>query len=223
MKLTPKPWSWSAPQPGSRWLQDGPPDVPVVWLAGLAPDAAVQSHLAALLSPEEQARLQRLQLADDRQRFLAARGLLRILVGAHLNVPPERVEFDYGPFGKPCVASPNAASGLHFNVSHSGDLVVLAFHRLQEVGVDIERVQPQGDWETIAAQIFPTAEYRDWSRLNPEARLTAFFRAWTRLEADLKALGRGIAAAGETSPDPSLARFDLILPEGYQGAVCLCP
>ncbi len=221
MKLAPKHWSWSGPRPGNRWLQDCPPDVPVVWLAGLAQDPAAQSHLAALLSPEEHARWQRLQLADDRQRFLAARGLLRILVGAHLNVPPERVEFNYGPFGKPCVASHAAASGLHFNESHSGDLVVLAFHQLYEVGVDIEKVQPQADCEAIAAQVFPATEYQDWSRLQPEARLTAFFRAWTRLEARLKTSGRGIAAAGESSPDPRLVCFDLLLPAGYQGAVCL--
>jgi phosphopantetheinyl transferase len=87
--------------------------------------------------------------------------------------------------------------------------------------VDVEKVQPHGDWDAIAARMFPAAEYRDWSRLNPAARRTAFFRAWTRLEAGLKALGRGIAAAGESIPAPRLLRFDLILPEGYQGAVCL--
>jgi 4'-phosphopantetheinyl transferase len=190
----------------------------VVWQARLTDDPATQAYLVALLSAEERARLARFHLREDQQRYLVGRGLLRLLVGAHLNTPAERVEFDYGPFGKPFVVPGVGAPSLHFNVAHSGQLVLLAFSPVHEVGVDVEEVRRDQDWETIARQVFSCDEHRDWILLNPEERLTAFFRAWTRHEAGLKAMGLGFAGERNAALDTRLVWFDLELPEGYQGA-----
>jgi 4'-phosphopantetheinyl transferase len=190
----------------------------MVWQARLTDDPATQAYLVSLLSAEERARLARFHLREDQQRFLVGRGLLRLLVGAHLNMPAERVEFDYGPFGKPFVVPGVGVPSLHFNVSHSGKLVLLAFSPVHEVGVDVEEVRRDQDWETIARQVFSCDEYREWILLNPEERLTAFFRAWTRHEAGLKAMGLGFAGERNAALDTYLVWFDLALPEGYQGA-----
>lgn len=220
MKLTPKPWSWDTTPPGHDWLAACPKGVPTVWLARLPDDPAIQSRLASLLSGEERTRLERLRQREDQQRFLVGRGLLRTLVGAHLCMPPEHVKLNHGPFGKPFVISPDKAPPLHFNVSHSGQLVLLAFHPAHEVGVDVEQVRSSHDHEAIARRTFPACEYHDWTALPPEKRLTGFFRAWTRHEAGLKALGRGIAGESNTAPDVRLIFFDLALPQDYQGAAC---
>jgi 4'-phosphopantetheinyl transferase len=190
----------------------------MVWQARLTDDPATQAYLVSLLSAEERARLARFHLREDQQRFLVGRGLLRLLVGAHLNTPAERVEFDYGPFGKPFVVPGVGVPLLHFNVSHSGKLVLLAFSPVHEVGVDVEEVRRDQDWETIARQVFSCDEHREWILLNPEERLTAFFRAWTRHEAGLKAMGLGFAGERNAALDTRLVWFDLALPEGYQGA-----
>lgn len=222
MKLTPQLWSWDGTQPAAAWLAQGPADVPVVWQASLADDSATQVHLISLLSADERVRLARLQIQDDQQRFLTGRGLLRLLVGAHLNLPAARVEFACGPFGKPFVVPRAGTPALHFNVAHSGQLVLLAFSPTQEVGVDVEAVRPFLDLETIARQVFSADEYRDWLSLNLEDRRAAFYRAWTRHEAGLKALGSGITGERTAEPDARLKCFDLELPDGYQGAVgCL--
>src|SRR5208282_6698557 len=95
-KLTPRVWSWDDAHPGSRWLEGCPADAPLVWQSWLTDDPATQASLASLLSATEHARLDRLRIPEDQQRFLVARGLLRILLGAHLNVPAERIELTEG-------------------------------------------------------------------------------------------------------------------------------
>jgi 4'-phosphopantetheinyl transferase len=222
MKLTPQPWIWDGPNPRAAWLPDYPADVPVVWQAQLAENPDTQAHLVSLLSAAECTRLARFQLREDQQRFVTGRGLLRRLVGAHLNLPAERVEFDYGPFGKPFTVPRDGVPALHFNVAHSGKLVLLAFSPVREVGVDVEEVRQEPDLETIARQIFSADEYRQWFRLNPEERLAKFYQAWTRHEAGLKAMGLGFVGERNPALDMQMMWFDLELPEGYQGAVgCL--
>jgi len=218
MKLTPQPWTWDGTNPDAAWLVKCPADVPVVWQARLTDDPAIQSHLLSLLSVEERVRLARFHLWEDQQRFLVGRGLLRLLVGTHLDTPAERVEFAYGPFGKPFVIPRVGALSLHFNVSHSGQLVLLAFSPVHEIGVDVEEVRRDQDCETIARQVFTPDEHRAWILLNPQEQLTAFYRAWTRHEAGLKAMGLGSGGERNAALDARLVWFDLELPEGYQGA-----
>jgi 4'-phosphopantetheinyl transferase len=184
-----------------------------------------------------------LRQPEDQQRFLVGRAVLRLLAGACLHTPPESVPFHFGPFGKPFVVRQPGDASLQFNVSHSGKLVLLAFHPCHEVGVDVEEVRgepaaaagPGGasplppigsaraplDWESIARDTFPSGEYQRLMLLNTEARLPAFYRAWTRHEARLKALGLGIAAKSQPSPDSRLQMLDLDLPPEYRGAVCV--
>jgi 4'-phosphopantetheinyl transferase len=191
----------------------------MVWQAWLTDDPATQAYLASLLSAEEHARLARFQQLGDRQRFLLARGLLRLLVGAFLNTPAKGVGFGCGPFGKPFVVPVAGAPSLHFNVSHSGRLVLLAFSPVHEVGVDVEEVRCDQDWEAVARRVLSCEEYREWVRLNPEERLDAFFRSWTRREAGLKAVGLGFSSEASAASDSGIALLDLELREGYQGAV----
>jgi 4'-phosphopantetheinyl transferase len=222
MNLTPQPWIWPHTRLVEGWLNECPPDLPVVWQAALTDDAARLSDIASLLSADEHARLERLQLHADRQRFLIGRGLLRLFAGAQMGLPPERVEFQYGPFGKPSVIPRGGQLPFHFNVSHSGNLVLLAFHPAREVGVDVEEVREGRDWEAVAQRVFPAEEYRNWTLLKPNERTHGFFRAWTRHEAALKTLGLGFFDESGAEHEARLACFDLELPEGYQGAVgCL--
>ena len=222
MKLTPQNWTWNGTPPEAAWLMNCPANIPVVWQAWLPDDSATYLHLTSILSAEERARLTRFHLREDQQRFLVGRGLLRLLVGAHLNTATERVTFTYGSFGKPFMVLSENTPALHFNISHSGKLVLLAFSLVHEVGVDLEEMRHDHDLEAIARQIFSSDEQRGWLRLNPAERLTTFYQAWTRHEAGLKAMGLGFV--GERSPalDARLVWFDLALPAGFQGAVgCL--
>jgi len=120
-----------------------------------------------------------------------ARGLLRAILGAHLGLEPGAIRFVYGPQGKPAIAD----SPLRFNLSHSEDLAVCALGRDLELGVDVERLRPVPEAESIARRYFCPAECADLLAVSPSARTQAFFHCWTRKEAYVKALGGGLSVA----------------------------
>lgn len=224
MKLAPKPWPWSPGLPPKSWLHDlGHADLPIVWQATLTEDPGIQSQLLSYLSPEEHIRLQRLKRPADQQRFLTGRGIVRILAGSHSGIPPNQVELVYGPQGKPFVKPPPDQASLRFNVSHSGTLVLLAFHPIHEVGVDVEEVRPSREMDEIANRTFPASDYSAWLSFPPDQRAAAFFQMWARHEARVKALGHGIAGPPSPALSARLQCHDLDLPEGYRGAVAVLP
>ncbi len=152
-----------------------------------------ESHLAAIeqwLSPEECERADRFRLPELRRRFVASRGVLRSVLAGCVGCHPAELRFHAGPNGKPALAT---SPGLHFNLTHSHELVMLAVSRQCELGVDVERVRVMKDARAIARRFFTPREAA-WIEANsPADRDEGFFRLWTRKEAVLKACGLGIA------------------------------
>src|SRR5262245_25568192 len=113
-----------------------------VWCAALDRPPAVVADLVELLSPDERERAARFHCLKARSEFTVARGVLRRLLGAYLDVDPRDVRFAIGPAGKPELRSPNAP--LHFNITHSRGLGLFAITERSPVGVDVEclRVMP---------------------------------------------------------------------------------
>jgi 4'-phosphopantetheinyl transferase len=111
-----------------------------------------------------------------------------------------------------------------FNISHSGDLILLAFHASAPVGVDVERLQPDLDWRPIARRCLAPAQVESLLALPPAEAASAFVECWCALEAGLKARGVGLAQASEPHAlaiELQLRRWRLDLPAGYSGAVAL--
>ena len=105
-----------------------------------------------ILSADEMARADGLCFKQDRRNFILIRSVLRTLLGRYLGLAPGRLRFRYGLHGKPALDL--SSEGLHFNVSHSGNLALLAFARGREVGVDVERMRHDLDIEGISARCF---------------------------------------------------------------------
>lgn len=219
MPLIPHLWNWARRETDSGWLAEFPPAVPCVWQASLVADPQLESHLLSILTAAERARRERLQQPEDRQRFLTGRGLLRLLLGAHWKIPAARVELGSGAAGKPFLLPAAAAPALHFNVAHSGKIVLLAFHRTHEVGVDVEEIRPANDLAALARRVFAPDEFRGWLQLDPAEQPAAFYQEWTRHEARLKARGVGLAGESGTAAETRLTCSDLAMPAGYHGAV----
>ena len=173
-----------------------PPGEVHVWAARLDPPPERVAALRATLAADERARADRFRFEVHRRRFAVGRGLLRELLGAYLGAPPERLAFVYGERGKPDLAPATARPGapLHFNLSHSHELAVLAVTREREIGADVEQLKPMDDLERIAERFFSAPENAALRGLPPAERQRAFFRCWTRKEAYLKAVGVGLAA-----------------------------
>ena len=137
-----------------------PGDEVHVWRSRLNLPTSQLLHLRQTLTADELGRVARFRFQEVRNRFIAARGLLRTILGRYLGLEPGVLRFSYGPFGRPTLAAPFGLSdhrGRDFNLSHSGDLVLFALTQGRKVGVDLERIDPNVEWEPMAERFFSTA------------------------------------------------------------------
>ena len=183
------PVTW-APAPASPTLNA---DEVHVWRASLDCDLRVLSRLEATLSPDETARANRFALLKDRSHFVAARGILRELLGAYLRSSSVNLQFSYGDHGKPALETKTSRACLQFNLSHSGGLALYAFSLGRRLGIDVEQIRPQLAGEDIARRYFAMRELAELRALPPELRAQGFFLCWTRKEAYIKAQGAGLS------------------------------
>ncbi len=160
-----------------------------VWSADLDRAPEQLEKLSRLLVAEDHERADRYRIPSVRHHFIAARAMLRGVLGAYLDADPRQLTFQYGPQGKPYLEPP--WSDLYFNLSHSHGLALVAVSRM-EIGVDVERVRPFNDMG-FAERYFSPGEVRSLLSVPEHQRNEIFFHAWTRKEAYLKATGEGIA------------------------------
>lgn len=139
--------------------------------------------LGNALSKGEREKASRFHRETDRHSSIAARGALRILLSGYSAVPASAIRFTYSDNGKPHIAGSN----VEFNVSHSGDWVVLAFGMDREIGVDIEQIRRELDVQSIAGRFF-SPEERAFIE-NAEDPHAVFFQLWACKEAYVKACG----------------------------------
>ena len=159
-----------------------------LWRVALDQPQSRVDTLRTLLSDDELARADAFRFPRHRRRFIVARAALRRTAGAYLEAAPARLRFDYNPHGKPFLAD----VPLQFNVSHAGELALLAFAWERAVGVDIEMIRPLRDVEALARANFAAEEVDALLALPRAERQRAFFNAWTRKEAFVKAVGDGL-------------------------------
>lgn len=164
-----------------------------VWRASLGLADSHIDAMAELLSVDEQHRAGRFHFERDRRLFIAARGILRLLLGRYLSRPPHGLRFWYGPQGKPALAPECGGDELQFNLSHSHGLALFVLARGRGVGVDLEWIRPDLATEQIAAQFFAPREVLMLREVPVERRVEAFFNCWTRKEAYIKATGEGFS------------------------------
>lgn len=158
------------------------------------------------------------QEKDRRSRILA-----RTMINLYLEQTEQArtpLAFELDEFKKP-----HLPNGPCFNISHSGNYVMVGFGSYP-VGVDIEEKRTI-DWELITSH-FHEAE-RAYIALH-ENKEDAFYRVWARKEAYLKAIGVGILKGLNTvnALEEVLADeqggwrlYDADIAPGYASAVCV--
>ena len=164
-----------------------------IWRSCLEGSTADLEQAAATLSDDEIERAQRYKFSRDRRRFVAARAFLRKTLGGYLAAPPSELEFAYGRYGKPELLASHNEATLEFNLSHSGELALLAVTTDRRVGIDVERIDEKTDVKAIALRFFSTAENTALDKIPAEDRDFSIYCGWTRKEAFLKAIGCGLA------------------------------
>jgi 4'-phosphopantetheinyl transferase len=212
-----------------------------VWAFSLECRAGDIDRWEAQLSDDERARSAKFKRAADRNAYVCAHGVTRLVLSRYCDASPQRLRFARAAGGKPMLASNPGESPVHFNLTHSGGRALLAVSRAGEVGVDLEAAREDVDTVSLADRFFCDAE-RVAIAAAP-LRAEAFFRHWVAKEAVLKACGTGLAfpldafavqfsTDGDTatvaSTHPRIASGDwlvrlLPLPPGWYGALCAPP
>lgn len=163
-----------------------------VWLAELEQPENTFRRLSAVLARDELSCAQRFHFERDRQHYIVARGVLRSILSLYLKLPPAKVQFGYGPRGKPTLAAACGDGRLRFNLSHSHELALYAVTFERELGIDIEFMRPLDDAESVASHFFSAREQETLRNLPAHLKHQGFFNCWTRKEAYIKALGEGL-------------------------------
>lgn len=208
---------------------------PTIALWTVALDGEPHDAELDALSTDERRRAAAIVVPAVRRRFVRARAALRRILAGETGRAPHALAIDYGAHGKPRLPD---HPGLHFNLSHSSGLAVIATSTFGEVGIDLEALRPRPDLLPVARRFFAAHEADAVEACDGEARSRAFLRLWTRKEAVLKATGRGIGvdtrqiAVGiapcaprvgvDFDPRPLLLR-DVEIAPGYLAAACVAP
>ena len=200
----------SDPEPSNIWsttgtipeLRDGGLQVWRLDLNG-SESRGLLTQAYDVLTPEERQRASKMRTGTAPEEFVAGRGLLRRLLGASLNCDPRGVEIVLGAHRKPALRGMRMP---HFNVSHSGGMVLIALSRTGPVGVDVEYMDSTVETMDVARAAFHSDDLRlIESAGTAQERLLAFYGCWTRREAVAKADGRGLTlpASGFCTGTPS--------------------
>jgi 4'-phosphopantetheinyl transferase len=159
-----------------------------VWHAELDVGPTIAAKLETLLTSDERGRARGFKFDRDRHRFVAARGMLRAILGGWLGRDPHALQFAAGDHGKPYLAD----DAVFFNTAHSEDHALFVLADRSPVGVDIEVVRDLPDALDIADRFFTPREAATLREMPEPQRRIAFFQCWTRKEAYVKALGEGL-------------------------------
>ena len=183
--------SWPFP---AIWKSAPPPNIPGenevhLWLAAVPDCLPDLETLREALNAEERERAARFHFKRDCERYIVARGVLRLLLTTYFGT--SQFALTTNKFGKPLLQPPHDT--LHFNVSHSRDLALFGFTRMGEIGADVECIRPDFATQEIANRFFAPDEAATLTQLGEGERAGAFFNCWTRKEAYIKARGIGLS------------------------------
>ncbi len=147
-------------------------------------------ELLELLTSEEQKQYAQYRKEDDKKTFLCARIILREEF-RKMGIPFNQ-EISFNKYNKPFLAD---YPDFHFNISHSGNYVMLGISKYP-IGVDIEKIITF-DRKTImklSKIVFHESEVQLLSQHNVKDVQFLFTKLWTIKESFIKAIGKGFYA-----------------------------
>ncbi|MCL1048525.1 4'-phosphopantetheinyl transferase superfamily protein [Shewanella abyssi] len=170
-------------------------------------DSDIKATIRSWLPQDEIDKVDRYIQQSAKTQGLMVRGYLRALLSNHGQFQPDEWQFEYGDKGKPrLTAAQYERSGIDFNLSHSGDWLLLAIHQQPllnkapstveptiELGVDIERCRKSTNIHSILNHYFSKPETAALLALPSELQRDRFFDLWALKESYIKAKGLGLA------------------------------
>ena len=154
-------------------------------------ETEIPPEVLAGLYPERKAQVTRFKNPKAAAISCLAGALLCRAVCRELHMKPEDIRMERGEHGKPSV---KGHPEFCFNLSHSGELVVLVYGDAP-LGVDCEGLTTGRKDIKLAKRCFHPEEYAYIlaAEGDPEEQALRFFRVWTGKESYLKYTGEGIS------------------------------
>ena len=165
-----------------------------IWKISIPVDEESLAPFMAILSDDENERMQRFHFARHRLRFIARRAALRLILARYVGIAANQLCFSRNPYGKPeLIEAPDGRTQLQFSASHSHKLALVAVTRRAPLGIDIEYMDPRRADRYVARRFFAPGEVAELNRLAGTDWLDGFFNCWTRKESYVKARGQGLS------------------------------
>ncbi|MEW5814777.1 MAG: 4'-phosphopantetheinyl transferase superfamily protein [Spirochaetota bacterium] len=183
---------WTIPPAEFPRLTDGTVHI---WLFSIKNVEPLIAKLQEILQKEEREKIDNYRVESAKQSFILSRGIVRLLLSRYIKVKPENILIVYNHNSKPEIDRSINNNSVSFNLSHSGNAILIGFAMKRRIGVDIERIHPLKKVDEIAQYVFSAGEYEEFVKLPFSKKQKVFFSCWTRKEAVIKALGLSI---GET-------------------------
>lgn len=135
-------------------------------------------------STDFQEKIKKYRRWEDAQLSLMGRSMLFRGIQENYNLDYSNKEISYTKFNKPYFHN----DSIHFNISHSGNIVICAITKKGEIGIDIEKISTIeiNDFESQFSQ-------NEWDKImNSINTSETFFEYWAQKEAVIKSHGHGL-------------------------------
>ena len=165
-----------------------------VWAFSLDAPAECRQQCFDALCATERTRAGRFVHARSRDDFVVAHGVLRLLLARYSGLPPRLLALTPTRNGKPHLdALIPDGKAISFNLTHSHGRALVAVSDGREVGIDLEKIEPEVRALAIARRYFCSAELAAIENAPVPLQPRTFYRYWVAKEAVLKGQGIGLA------------------------------
>ena len=133
------------------------------------------------------AKINSYKFRHDQVRTFTSELLKQYYLAKYLNTNISNLRINYNQYGKPYLV--NLHPKIDFNISHSGDYVVITIAHNARIGIDIERINHDIVPAELSAIVFSDSEQTIVAN-----DVERFFRLWTKKESLIKMHGTGFAS-----------------------------
>jgi len=158
----------------------------------LAQNQIHEQHALNWLDENEMRRWQRYRVNRAKREFALCRAALRHLICRELECENYQLSFGVSDYGKPYARVNGESVSVRFNISHSVPYGLIAITQRGRVGIDVEKIAYERDFDGIAKVVFGPDERADIASTEGTDKAHLFLRFWTLKEALVKALGTGL-------------------------------
>ncbi|MDD3266837.1 MAG: 4'-phosphopantetheinyl transferase superfamily protein [Burkholderiales bacterium] len=125
---------------------------------------------------------------EDKVRVFTSELIQHYYLSKIYQISPDKIFIQYSSSGKPYFYLPNGSKA-NYNISHSGDYVILAISHADgyNVGIDIEQIDANCNYNELSSIVFSDIEQSVVANHND------FYKLWTKKESLLKAIGCGFS------------------------------